>query len=51
MAKPIESTPVLKGKQAARFVRDVRKNEKKPIENTIHIPSTEKLLKVLAQNA
>ncbi len=32
MALPIAPTPVLKGKEADRFLREVRKNASKPVK-------------------
>ena len=35
MAKPIESTPILRGKYALRFVKLMQEKEKKPILSRI----------------
>ena len=34
MAKPIKETPVLEGKEAERFIKEVRANEKRKVSNT-----------------
>ena len=52
MAQPIAATPVLKGKEAAKFLAMVHADEKKPVSltPTPNLPNTRELVAKLKAN-
>ncbi|MCK4809087.1 hypothetical protein GQ472_03620 [archaeon] len=45
MAKPIRSTPTLKGKEAIRFIKEVQYEQKHPSKNRISLLKESKIIK------
>jgi hypothetical protein len=49
MARPIKETPILRGKDAERFVREIEKSNKISNESAIRIKENFNRLKSIAQ--
>jgi hypothetical protein len=49
MAKPIKETPILKGKDAEKFVRDIQKSNKLSVEASNKIKESFNKLNTIAQ--
>ena len=51
MASPIQATPPLRGKQAKKFLKDVKANQGKPIAPEAVKLNRQKIIEALAKNA
>lgn len=51
MAMPIRETPVLKGKHAERFVRQIEQNKSKPVSRANYEIAKKTYCKIMQKNA